>query len=246
MFMSDLSDLGEHGGDYPNAGRWQAETGALAISSYNAATGVRELQPVALGGAESTFVLDLLTRERGFSMYRPGIRDARLTPVGSPPPEWPGDPDFAPCIACAGWNPTFNEIRFETNARLFMNALLGVWERALATEEAARGEQPVIRFEGAAPVFIKTTGKTFQSPIIKIVAFMPRDDVPGWAAKPPTVPLPKPSPRLTAASSSAPAIDANKPAIEADKAKKPARIKKGASKPAPKDKPIIDDEIPWK
>jgi hypothetical protein len=193
---SDLSDLGEHSGDYPKAARWNAEHGGLAVSSFNIETGQRELQPVAFGCAESTFVLDLGRRMRGFSMYRPGVYDARLTPVGSPPPEWPNDPDFKPCVSCLAWNPHFGEVRFETNANLFRSALLGVWERALATEEAVRGEQPVIRFMGAAEVFIRAINKTFMSPIIHTIGFMPRDQVPPWAKVPPTVPPPKPAPLL--------------------------------------------------
>jgi hypothetical protein len=196
--MSDLSDLGEHGGDYPKAARWNAENGVIAISTYNIETGMREQQSVDFGEA-STFVIDLLTRERGFSMYRPGVYDARLTPVGSPPPEWPGDPDFKPCIACMGWNPVYGEVRFETNARLFKDALMGVWERALAAPEAVDGQQPVIRFMGAVEVVIRAIGKTFMSPIIHIIGWMPRDQVPPWANRPPTVPPPKPAPLLGSA-----------------------------------------------
>jgi hypothetical protein len=195
--MSDLSDLGEHGGDFPRAARWNAEASKLTISVYNPETGQRELQPVEFG-EPATFVLDLFTRERGFSMYRPGVYDARLSAVGATPPEWPGDPDFKPCVACMGWNPTLGEVRFETNAQLFRTALLGVWERALATEEAARGEVPVIRFVGATEVHIRAVNKTFYSPIIKIVGFIPRDQVPPWTSKPMTVALPKPAPLLGA------------------------------------------------
>ena len=53
--MSDLSDL--HG-IYPTSLRWNAETGFLAISVFNAETGERELQEIELG-KPATFALDL-------------------------------------------------------------------------------------------------------------------------------------------------------------------------------------------
>ena len=60
--MSDLSDL--HG-IYPTSLRWNAETGFLAISVFNAEAGERELQQIGLGHP-ATFVLDLATRMRGY------------------------------------------------------------------------------------------------------------------------------------------------------------------------------------
>ena len=64
--MSDLSDL--HG-IYPTSLRWNAESGFLAVSAFNAETGERELQQIELGQA-ATFVLDLATRERGYAPAR--------------------------------------------------------------------------------------------------------------------------------------------------------------------------------
>jgi hypothetical protein len=229
--MSDLDDLGEHSGDYPKSGRWNAETGVFAISSYNLETGMRELQPLDFGQA-CTFVIDLLTRQRGFSMYRPGVYDARLTPVGSPPPEWPGDLEFKPAIACWAWNPNFGEIWIETNASLFKNALKAVWEKALTDPRAAEGQQPVIRITGSADVYIKPVNKTFQAPLISIIDFMPRDQVPPWANRPPTVAPPKPPPLLGA-----------QPEIKKVTQAPPARRHKAVR---PTDgKPPLDDGIPF-
>ena len=92
--MSDLSDL--HG-VYPTSIRWNAESGFLAVSAFNAETGERELQQIELGQA-ATFVLDLATRERGYGLIKTGIYDMRLTPVGSPPPPWPEDEEYKPAL----------------------------------------------------------------------------------------------------------------------------------------------------
>ena len=117
--MSDLSDL--HG-VYPTSLRWNAETGFLAISVFNAETGERELQEIELG-KPATFALDLATRERGYGLIKTGVYDMKLTPVGSPPPPWPGDEEYKPAIGCWVWNPTFGELRLETNAAIFRQAV---------------------------------------------------------------------------------------------------------------------------
>ena len=88
--MSDLSDL--HG-VFPTSLRWNAETGFLAISVFNPETGERELQEIELG-KPATFAMDLATRERGYGLIKTGVYDMRLTPVGSPPPPWPGDEEY--------------------------------------------------------------------------------------------------------------------------------------------------------
>ena len=80
--MSDLSDL--HG-IYPTSLRWNAESGFLAVSVFNAETGESELQQIEFG-QPATFVLDLATRERGYGLIKSGVYEMKLTPVGSPPP----------------------------------------------------------------------------------------------------------------------------------------------------------------
>jgi hypothetical protein len=222
--MSDLSDLQ---GVYPTSIRWNAETGTLGVSAFNSETGEHELQPIDFG-PPATVAMDILTRERGYGMLRPGVYDVRLTPVGSPPPPWPGNPDFKPALGVWLWNPQYGDLRLETVASIFRTTLSGVWDRALVDPMAAEGNVPVIRFEGSVPVTIRAVGKTFQRPIIKIVGWVERDKVPGWSSRPPTVAVPKAPPLLTAAPS---------------ETKKPAQLKKG-TKPVPDDPAPINDSIP--
>jgi hypothetical protein len=231
--MSDLSDL--HG-IYPTSLRWNAESGFLAVSAFNAETGERELQQIELGQA-ATFVLDLATRERGYGLIKTGIYDMRLTPVGSPPPPWPEDGEFKPALGCWVWCPTLGELRLETNAGYFRDAVASVWELARSKPQAAEGLQPVIRFVDRVSIPNKAVGKTFQGPIINIVGWVERDKIPGWAARTPTVSPPAPLPILPAPSAQA----APAPA------KKPVKARKGAAKPGPGD-PLADlnDDIPWK
>jgi hypothetical protein len=215
--MSDLSDL--HG-VFPTSFRWNSEEGFSSVSTYNLETGEREQRPIVFG-REATFAMDLLTRERGYGLIRVGVYDMRFTPVGTPAPPWPEDEDFKPALGCWLWNPQLGELRLETNASIFRNAVAAVWDDALRDSKSAEGLQPVIRFDGKAPVFIKSLNKTFQAPI----DWLPRDQIPGWSNRPPTVPPPKPLPLLTQA--------------------KPPPPKKGAKggKPPSGDPPI--DEIPF-
>jgi hypothetical protein len=232
--MSDLSDL--HG-IYPTSLRWNAESGFLAISAFNAETGERELQQIELG-QPATFVLDLATRERGYGLIKSGVYEMKLTPVSTPPPPWPGDEEYKPALGCWAWNPTFGELRLETNATIFRSAVTTVWDRCRFEPQAAEGLQPVVRFVDRIAIQVKAVNKTFSGPVIKIVGWVERDKVPGWAARTPTVSAPAAPPILPAPSAPAPATHA---------VKKPAKAKKAAAKPGPND-PLADlnDDIPWK
>ena len=234
--MSDLSGL--HG-VFPNSLRWNAEIGVLGVAVFNVETGERELQEILLGNS-ATFVLDLATRERGYGLIKVGVYDMKLTPVGSPAPDWPGDEDYKPALGCWLWNPALGELRLETNAAIFRQAIANVWDRARSAPEAIRGLQPVVRFVDRVEVPIKSVGKTFFVPVAQIVGWVERDNVPGWKERTPTVPLPPAPPLLAAASAPVPATPA---------AKKSAKVGKGAAKPAPDD-PIDDilggDLLPWK
>jgi hypothetical protein len=232
--MSDLSDL--HG-IYPTSLRWNAESGFLAVSAFNGETGERELQPIELGQA-ATFVLDLATRERGYGLIKSGVYDMRLSPVGSPPPPWPENEEYKPALGCWMWNPTFGELRLETNATIFRDAIANVWDKSRFEPQAAEKLQPVICFADRVSKLVKQVGKTFYTPVIKIVGWIERDKVPVWREREPTVLPPKALPILPAPSALAPAT----PAV-----KKPAKVKKGAAKPGPDD-PLADlnDDIPWK
>src|SRR5271169_6743726 len=124
--MSDLSDL--HG-IYPTSLRWSAESGFLAVSAFNGETGERELRQIELGQA-ATFVLDLATRERGYGLIKVGTYDMKLAPVGSPPPPRPGDGEgYKPALGCWLWNPGLGELRLETNARIFRDAVANAWDQ---------------------------------------------------------------------------------------------------------------------
>ena len=224
--MSDLSDL--HG-IYPTSLRWNAESGFLAVSAFNAETGERELRQIELGQA-ATFVLDLATRERGYGLIKSGVYDMKLTPVGSPPPPWSGDEEYKPALGCWMWNPTFGELRLETNAAIFRQAVDSVWDQCRAEPQAVKGLQSVVRFVDRIPIPVKAVNKTFFGPAIKIVGWVERDQVPGWAARTPTVSPPAAPPILPAPSAPAPAT----PAV-----KKPAKAKKGAAKPGPMIRPRI-------
>jgi hypothetical protein len=131
--MSDLSDL--HG-IYPTSLRWNAESGFLAVSAFNGETGERELQPIEFGQA-ATLVLDLATRERGYGLIKSGVYDMKLTPVGSPPPPWPDNDEYKPALGCGAWNPKHGELRLETNATMFREAVDSLWDQCRAEPQAA-------------------------------------------------------------------------------------------------------------
>jgi hypothetical protein len=231
--MSDLSDL--HG-IYPTSLRWNAESGFLAVSAYNGETGERELQQIELGQPEATFVLDLATRERGYGLIKSGLYDMKLSPVGSPPPPWPENDEYKPALASWMWNPKFREVRLETNAKLFLEVIANVWGKALSEPQAAEGLQPVICFADRVSKTVKQVSKSFYRPVIKIVGWVERDRVSGWAARMPTVLPPAAPPILPALSPPA----ASTPAVTKPK------VKKGAAKPAPDEPPAdLNDEIPW-
>jgi hypothetical protein len=194
--MSDLSDL--HG-IYPTSLRWNAESGFLAVSAFNGETGERELQQIEFGQA-ATFVVDFATRERGYGLIKSGVHDMKLTPVGSPPPPWPDNDEYKPALGCWAWNPTFREVRLETNAALFREAIANVWDKCRFEPQAAEGLQPVICFADRVSKLVKQVGKTFYAPVIRLVGWVERDRVPGWSARTPTV-LPPAAPLILPAPS---------------------------------------------
>jgi len=230
----DIQDL--HG-IYPTAVRWGAEFGTLGYSKFDDATGERTIDEIQLNTPEATFVMDLLTRERGYGLIRIGLYDMRLSPVGCPPPPWPGDDDFKPAIGCWLWNPSLNEVRLETNASIFLRSVSGVWDRCRGFKEASEGLQPAIRFVGRCDYPVPAVGKVFQKPLIDVIGWVDRSKVPSFALREPTV----------------------KPAMAIDsqvrhallqhlqqQPKQPVRAR-GKAKPAPKQvtlEDLLDDEIP--
>lgn len=231
--MSDISDL--HG-VYPPSLRWNAEIGILAISAFDAETGERGLVEIKLGKS-ATFIVDLATRSRGYGLIKSGVFDMQLTPVGSPAPSWPGD-EYKPAVGMWAWHPTYGEVRIETNAATFMQALVNEWDQCRTSSEARAGKQPVVRFVDRVSVTKKAIGKSFFSLVIEVAGWVPRDQVPGWREREPTVLPPAELPILPAPSAPVPV---------APGAKKPAKVRKAAAKPGPND-PLADlgDDIPRK
>ena len=234
--MSDLSGL--HG-VFPSSIRWNAEDGFLGVSTYNPETGERELKEIELG-KPATFVMDMATRERGYGQIRAGVYDMRLTPVGATPPPWPDDDEFKPALGCWFWNPTFGELRLETNAAIFRQAMSVVWDEGKGAPEAAAGLQPVISFTGSVQIMVKSVGKTFHGPVIRIIGWIERDKVPGWPERKPTVPPPKALEALP----TAPAIDTQVKKTAKTKAK--TKAKPAASDPNDSIDDILGgDSIPY-
>jgi hypothetical protein len=139
------------------------------------------------------------------------------------------------------WNPEYGELRLETNAAMFREAVTSIWDAAKSEPRAAAAEQqPVVRFTGRVSVPIKALKKSFYRPVIEIVGSVERNEVPGWAARTPTVSPP-------AAPLILPAPSAPTPAPSTPAVKKPAKAKRAAAKPAPDDPPAdLNDDIPLK
>jgi hypothetical protein len=133
------------------------------------------------------------------------------------------------------WNPTHGELRLETNAAIVRQAVLAVWDEAKGASQAAEGQQPVVRFTDRVSIYVKAVNKTFQGPVIRVVGWVPRDQVPGWAEREPTVAPPKALAALP--TTTAPMIDTQ--------VKKPGKASKAKSKPAASDPNDPDDPIPF-
>src|SRR5262249_43095892 len=118
--MSDIADLR---GVFPTALRWNAEQGFLGYSTFDEASGERELKQLELGTREATLIMDLARRERGYGKIKAGFYDMKLAPVGSPPPPWPGDDEYKPSIGCWTWSLLLGELRLETNAQLLVRTV---------------------------------------------------------------------------------------------------------------------------
>jgi hypothetical protein len=136
----------------------------------------------------------------------------RLTPVGAAPPPLPDDPEFKPAVGIWAWCPQLGELRIETNASIFRQAITSMWERCRTKPQAVEGLQPVVSFVDRVSV----PGKTFWGPITKIIGWFERDRVPNWAARAPTVPPPAALPGLPVSPAPTPIAPA-KPKAKAEK-----------------------------
>jgi len=190
--MSDIDDLQ---GVFPTTLRWNAEGGAIGYSAFDEESGERTIKPIELGSQSATFVIDLLTRERGYGLIQLGLYNMRLSPVGTAVPEYPGD-EFKPAVGYWGWNPIIGEVRIETNAFYFRGALVAAVDSCLACKEAVDGQQPVLLFAGRAERFSKQFNRSFWSPILQRVGWIEREKLPTISLRPPTVPKPSARPTL--------------------------------------------------
>jgi hypothetical protein len=138
------------------------------------------------------------------------------------------------------WNPEFGELRLETNATLLLRTIEELWRKARIAPEAAEGLQPVVRLIDRVQVLIKNIGKKFFALRVEIVGWVPRSDVPGWAARTPTVPPPKAAPALPAGAS--PVAIAKETAKAPDKGRRQHKAKRPGAKQDPDDS--ISDILP--
>jgi hypothetical protein len=231
-----MSDLGDLHGIFPPSIRWNAEDGVLGIAIYNPETGERGVQPIDLGKS-ATFVLDIDTRERGYGRIRVNEYSMLLTPVGSPPPPYPGDgEEYKPALGCWLWNPHLGEVRLETNATMFRNAVDGTWRVARSDPLAAQGQSPVVCFTDRVEVPFAALRKSFWAPTIEIVNWLARASVPGWSNRAPTVAPPTAAPVLS--SPAAPGINPKEVEPRRHKAKRPEAEPDGSQDPN-------DDLPPW-
>jgi hypothetical protein len=221
-------------GARPTSIRWNSEEGTLAYSSFNEDEGAFSLQSIELG-ADATFALDLATISRGYGLVRVGVFDMRLTPVGTAPPAFPGD-DYKRAIGVNMWNPQLGDCRIETNGTIFRDAIERVYEQAIAMPEAVAGAL-VIQFIDKRAVTFKSLGKSFLGPVIKIVGWVKRDEVPGWASRPPTVVLPKNQLTLPSGSEA-------RPALESNRSNKSNKTSSKSSKPSSQIRDELNDDLP--
>jgi len=184
MPNTDLADLR---GVFPTPLRWNAEIGVLGYGTYDDATGERSVEEIELGSAKAKFVMDLSTRERGYGLIRTGLYDMRLSPIGTAAPDCPSEEDFKPAIGCWVWNPSLGELRLETNAAMFRNAVSALWDRCRTFKEASQDLQPVINFVDRRERLIKKRGRTYFAPVINIIGWFPRNKIPPFALREPTV-----------------------------------------------------------
>ena len=176
-------------------------------------------------------------RSRGYGLIKTGLFDMQLTPVGSPAPSWPGG-EYKPAVGMWAWHPTYGEVRIETNAAIFMQALVNVWDQCRTSSEAMAGKQPVVRFVDRVSVTKKAIGKSFFSPVIEVAGWVPRDQVPGWAN----------ANRQYCRPRRCRSYRPRRSPLAAPGAKKQAKVQaKTAAKPGPND-PLADlgDDIPRK
>ncbi len=112
---------------------------------------------------------DMATRERGYGAIKSRFYDMKLSPVGSPPPPWPGDEEYKPRAWLLGVESGIRRaaLRLETKRRdVPANCGHQYMGRSAKSEPqaAAAEQQPVVRFAGRVSVPIKALKKSFYRP----------------------------------------------------------------------------------
>jgi hypothetical protein len=175
--MSDLDDL-----DHRDI-RYQA-------FKFNALTGVGQVNEFELGWP-SIWTADMYTRRRGYGKTGDGVFEFYLTPVGSEPPKPPQDDKFKPAIAILWWSPQYGLAEMITNSTLLRRTVSDFWEVYKSYQEAADGLLPVTEFGAPKEVQIgKNNMRIFWTPVLTIVGWMSRDEIPALKYRPATVPPP--------------------------------------------------------
>jgi hypothetical protein len=191
--MTDLA--GMPGAQAPRV-RWSADNGVLGIAVYDAVLGDRSIEPIALGSREAKFAIDLLTRQKGWGLIRKGFYDFKMVSIDDPWPASPGS-DFKPAYGLHGWNPSFEEVRFETNGALYRDALVGIVDLALKCDEAHAGKCPVIWFtDRRERTFKISDSKIYWAPVIELAGWYSREQSP-LGARPPTNRITRPAANAT-------------------------------------------------
>jgi hypothetical protein len=186
--MSDLSDLQ---GVYGPSLRWNSEAGELVIMTTNEMF-EREPRMLELGTQQARFVADMATRERGYGKVAVGLYEMVMTPVGSPPPPIPSDPEFKPALGLFLWSPVFGEVRLETCAAILRQTIDGFWTRYRSFAEASKGLQPIVDFLGRREILVKKRGTSYWTPDINIAGWIDRDKIAPFRLREPTVKPPTP------------------------------------------------------
>ena len=263
--MTDLSDLA---GVFPSALRWNSEAGELIVIAVDEAF-EREPRLIELDTSAATFAMDMATRQRGYGLIITGFYKMVMTPVGSPPPAVPEpikqggrDLQFKAALSVFLWNPIFGELRTETNAYYYRQAIASVWERYRTFKEAAAGLQPIIRFAGKREIHNQQFDKMYWAPVIDIVGWTERSKIASFERRPVTVPppaaldvqIPYQARQDTSSmgSGEVPPSDALQERLQSKLSEtppepRPQSLRERVAKPGtpPKTGDLIDDDLPW-
>ena len=206
---------------------------------FNALTGSLLLGDTELG-AGSRWVGDMLTRRRGVGRTGDGVFEFYLTPVGSAPPTIPEDDKFKPAVAMIWWSPEDGLAEMITNGSILRRTISDYWETYKTYQEAADGMLPLTEFGPPREVKVgRTNIRVFWTPVLTVIGWIPREDIPALKYRPPTVPPPirrdqqvpfRPTAMLPSAK-------------DRRKTSAPAKDRQRGSAPDPLSE-ILDDEIP--